>query len=342
MTISEIISKVLDGNDLTPDEASSAMKLIMSGELTPAQIAGLLIALRMKGETSEEIAAFAKVMREFAVKISPKVSGDVLVDTCGTGGDGSGTFNISTASALVVAGAGVPVVKHGNRSVSSLCGSADVLEHLGVNIMVDASEVERLVEQVGIGFLFAPSHHPAMKHAIGVRRELGVRTVFNILGPLTNPAGANAQVMGVYSPALTEKLADVMRLLGLQRSMVVHGSGLDEISTAGETIISELRDGKIESYTITPEDLGFTRVSISALLGGDAEKNAQIMLDILKGEKGAMRDIVLLNAGAAIYVAGNAADIQEGIEIAANSVDNGAALEKLHSLVRETGGQVGF
>ncbi len=342
MIISDIISKVLEGRDLSSEEAANAMKLIMSGELTPAQIGGLLVALRMKGESSKEIAAFARIMREFAVRINPALKGDVLVDTCGTGGDGSGTFNISTASAFVVAGAGIPVVKHGNRSVSSLCGSADVLEHIGVNILMDTRQIERIVEQNGIGFLFAPSHHPAMKHVMNARRELGVRTVFNILGPLTNPAGANVQVMGVYAPELTEKIATVMGLLDMHRAMVVHGSGLDEISTAGETVISELIDGKVKNYVITPEEFGLKRVSMHELLGGDVEKNAQIMLDVLKGKDGGMRDIVLLNAAAAIYIAGGAVDMREGMEVAANALDSGDALEKLRILVRESGGHADF
>ncbi len=335
--ITGAIAKLVESRDLTQMEAADAMSEIMMGAATPAQIGAFLSALRMKGETSEEIAAFARVMRARAVRITPRVVG-TLVDTCGTGGDGTGTFNISTAAAFVAAGAGVPVVKHGNRGVSSRCGSADVLEALGVNIRLPPRRITGIVEDLGIAFLFAPEHHPAMKCVAGVRCELGTRTVFNLLGPLLNPAGAEAQVIGVYSPDLTRRLAEVLRLIGLERGMVVHGEGMDEITTTGVTRISELQDGTIRDYTIDSLDFGIPRAEISDLAGGDAAENARILLAVLEGERGAHRDIVVLNAGAAIYVGGAAGSIAEGIGRAEQAVDTGSALGKLNRLIEVTRG----
>jgi anthranilate phosphoribosyltransferase len=262
----------------------------------------------------------------------------VLVDTCGTGGDYSHTFNISTASAFVAAGAGVPVVKHGNRSVSSSCGSADVLSALGVNIAVDPAAQAKIVETVGIGFFFAPSHHPAMRHVMGARQQIGCRTVFNILGPLANPAGAQAQVVGVYHPDLTRTLAEVFRILGLSRAMVVHGNGLDEITTTGETIVTEVGGGVIHTYTITSGMFGIAPAQLTDIAGGDATRNARIIREILQGEKGAARDIVLMNAGAAIYIGGLADDLRKGIALAAHSIDSGNACARLDSLIAATQG----
>ena len=333
----EVIAKLVYGRNLTRAEAHSSMKTIMSGDATAAQIGSFLTALRIKGETIEEISEFAKVMREFASTINPAVNG-MLLDTCGTGGDLLGTFNISTISAFVVAGEGISIAKHGNRSVTSKCGSADLLEALDVKIDLPPKEVEEVIEKIGIGFMFAPVFHSAMKHAIGPRRELGIRTVFNILGPLTNPANADAQVLGVFDPGLTEKMAGVLADLSVKRALVAHGlDGLDEISTVGETQISELKDGRVETYTIAPEDYGFSRVLPKALSGGDAEFNAGLARDILTGaEKGPRRDIVLLNAGAAIYAGGKADSIKEGIELARQSITSGRAYEKLLALAAET------
>jgi len=334
--ITGAIAKLVEFCDLTEMEAVDAISEIMMGAATPAQIGTFLSALRMKGETSEEIAAFARVMRARAIRITPRVMG-TLVDTCGTGGDGTGTFNISTAAAFVAAGAGVPVVKHGNRGVSSRCGSADVLKALGVNIRLPPRMITGIVEDLGIAFLFAPEHHPAMKCVAGVRRELGVRTVFNLLGPLLNPAGAEAQVIGVYSPDLTRRLAEVLGLIGLERGMVVHGEGMDEITTTGVTCISELQDRTIRDYTIDSLDFGIPRAETGDLAGGDAAENARILLAVLEGERGAHRDIVVLNAGAAIYIGGAAGSIAEGIGRAEQAVDSGSALGKLNRLIEVTG-----
>src|SRR5512137_138826 len=296
MNIKETISRLIDRQDLAPEEAGQVMGAMMEGSTTQSQIGAFLIALRMKGETPEEIAAFARVMRQHAVTVAP-VTEKMLVDTCGTGGDGTHTFNISTASALVAAGAGIPVVKHGNRSVSSSCGSADVLSALGVNLSVDPKRQAGIVEQVGIAFLFAPNHHPAMRHVMAARQELGCRTIFNILGPLANPAGAQAQVLGVYHPDLTRPMAEVLRILGLSRAMVVHGSGLDEITTTGDTRVCELDKGSVSLYTLNPCSFGIAPASLSDLHGGNTQENARIIREILAGERGACRDIVLLNAG---------------------------------------------
>ncbi len=329
--IREAISKVVDGADLSQEEAAATMNEIMSGEATPAQIACFITALRIKGETVDEITGCAKVMREKVTRIESQA--DLLVDTCGTGGDGAHTFNISTTAALVAAGAGLHIAKHGNRSVSSRSGSADVLKALGVNIEADAATVARCIDEVGIGFLFAPALHPAMKYAIGPRREIGIRTIFNILGPLTNPAGAKVQVLGVYAPELTGTLANVLKNLGSDHVFVVHGAdGLDEITITDKTYVSQLADGQVRSFTVDPEDFGISRSDISSLVGGTAEENARMTLDILKGEKGPKRDIVLLNSAAAIMAGGKAANLVEGIQLAAESIDSGKALEKLELL----------
>ncbi len=331
----EVIAKLLDGEDLSLAEAEAAMDTIMSGQATPAQIGGFLVALRMKGETVEEIAGCARSMRRNAVRVPLQQDGP-LVDTCGTGGDRSGTFNISTTVAFVVAGAGLPVAKHGNRSVSSKCGSADVLEALGANIQLGPEQVARCIEEVGIGFLFAPNFHPAMRYAIGPRRELGVRTVFNILGPLTNPAFATHQVLGVYDPALTEVMARVLAEMGSRAAFVVHGAdGLDELSTTGVNRVSHLRDGRVETFELDPTELGFSRVSLEALRGGDVQENAAICRRILAGEeRGPQRDVVLLNAAAAL--AAETGDLRAGLERARESLDSGAALQKLNAFVTLT------
>jgi anthranilate phosphoribosyltransferase len=332
MNITEALQQIINHQkSLSMDEAAQVMKSIMEGEGTHAQIASLVTALRMKGETSEEIAGFASAMREKSLRISPKVP--VLVDTCGTGGDSLKTFNISTATAFVTAGAGVAVAKHGNRRVTSQSGSADVLEALGINLEVSPDFVRRSIELLGIGFLFAPSFHPAMKYAAPVRREIGIRTVFNILGPLTNPAGADCQVIGVYSPALTDLLAEVLRLLGIRRACVVHGMiGLDEWSNTGVTRVSELKDGIVKTADFTAEDFGLVNAEPEELSGGDPAQSAKIIESVLNGDKGAKRDIVLLNSAAALMVAGVAGSIMEGIQKAAESIDTGAAWAKVEAL----------
>jgi anthranilate phosphoribosyltransferase len=335
MNIRDTIARLMERQNLSFEDAGQVMGAIMEGNATQSQIGAFLTALRMKGETPEEIAAFARVMRRHAVTVTP-VTEKILVDTCGTGGDGTHTFNISTASALVAAGAGIPVVKHGNRSVSSTCGSADVLSALGVNLAVDPARQAKIVEQVGIAFLFAPAHHPAMRHVMPVRQELGCRTVFNILGPLANPAGAQAQVMGVYTPDLTRPMAEVLRILGLSRAMVVHGNGLDEITTTGDTCVCELEKGIINTYTLNPGSFGIAPASLSDLRGGDAPQNARIIREILAGDRGAGRDIVLLNAGAAIYTGGHVRDLHEGIISAATSIDSGNASARLDALIDAT------
>jgi anthranilate phosphoribosyltransferase len=333
MSIQAAIEKLAKRQDLTQAEAEAAMDEIMAGAASPAQIGGYLMALRLKGETIAEITGSAIAMRRAANH--PPVQVDGLVDTCGTGGDGAGTFNISTTVAFVVAGAGIPVAKHGNRSVSSKSGSADVLNALGVNLNLTPEQVGECISTAGIGFMFAPMFHPAMKHAITPRRELGVRTIFNILGPLTNPAGAKRQLMGVFSPALTETLANVLHMMGGEAAFVVHGDGgLDELTTTGPNQVSELRDGQVRNYTLEPEALGFDRAPFSDLLGGDATENAQITKRILDGTmRNGKRDVVLLNAAAAIVAGGKAADLPTGITLAAQSIDTGAALGKLEALV---------
>ncbi|MBM3237706.1 anthranilate phosphoribosyltransferase [Candidatus Poribacteria bacterium] len=335
MIIQEAIQKVVNGENLTEQEAIDVMNIIMSGEVTPAQIASFITALRLKGETIEEITGCARVMREKATKIYTNLP--LVVDTCGTGGDGAHTFNISTTAALVAAGADVPIAKHGNRSVSSRCGSADVLKTLGVNIKVEPDVVGRCIDEIGIGFLFAPLLHGAMKYAIGPRREIGIRTIFNILGPLTNPAGAQAQVLGVYDANLTEPLAKVLKNLGSKHVFVVHGKdGLDEITTTTDTQISELANGKVRTYTLAPIGLGVPKAKTQDLIGGTPEENAAMMLDVLQGKPGPKRDIVLLNAAAAIVAGGKAGNLRKGIAIAADAIDSGKALEKLEALKEMT------
>ena len=341
--ITEAVRALVDRRDLTRIEAAGAMEAIMSGASTNAQIAAFLTALRMKGETVEELIGFAQVMRQKAVKLrthdGPVVAAtgtdrEMLIDTCGTGGDASGTFNVSTATAFVVAGAGLKVAKHGNRSVSSLCGSADVVETLGINLDLTPPQVARCVDEVGIGFLYAPLLHTAMKHVMAARREMGVRTVFNMLGPLTNPAGANVQVIGVYAPTLTEPLARVLAELGTHRAFVVHGAdGLDEISNTGESQLSEVHEGVVRSSRVRPEDFGVPRAHIRDLQGGDREENAQIIRRLLGGETGPRRDIVLMNAGAAMVAGGKAQDFKEGVSVAAAAIDSGAARRRLDALI---------
>ena len=330
--IAEVIRKAVDGRDLGSEEANAAMSEIMSGGASPVQIAAFLVAMRMKGETVEEVTEFARVMRAHVRPVTP--SRRPVVDTCGTGGDAIKTFNVSTAAAFVAAGAGVAVAKHGNRSVTSKCGSADVLEALGVRFDLTPEECARSIDEIGLGFIFAPSYHPAMKHAGPVRRELGIRTVFNMLGPLTNPAAAEAQVLGVYSPALTEIHASVLRNLGSKRAFVVHGAGgLDEISTFGETRITELRDGSLTTYDLSPEEVGLRRAAgPEAVCGAGPEENARRLVGILEGEEGPARDIVMVNAAAAIAAGGLAATLADGVRVAAEAVDSGAALGKLRQL----------
>jgi anthranilate phosphoribosyltransferase len=337
--LKEAISKLVERVDLEPREARLAMAEIMSGQATTAQIAAFLTALRMKGETVEEIVSFVEVMLEHAAVITPRVPG--MVDTCGTGGDKIKTFNISTVSAFVAAGAGAIVAKHGNRAVSSRAGSADVLETLGVPLMLTPERVCACIEAAGIGFMFAPVFHPAMKYALEPRREIGVRTVFNLLGPLANPARVQAQVIGVYDDQLVEKVAKVLRDLGVKRAIVVHGlDGLDEISTLGETHVAELNGGKIQKYLLAPEDFGLARAKVSEIAGGDAVANARIAVQILRGRKGPQRDAVLLNAAAALRVGGLVDDFKDGFELASLSIDSGGAYRKLEDLLRFTGGAV--
>jgi anthranilate phosphoribosyltransferase len=325
------IRKLVNRESLTREEAREMMRAIMEGRATPAQIGAILTALRMKGESVEEIAGFAEVMAEKAAKITARAN--PVVDTCGTGGDGACTFNISTTAAFVVAGAGVAVAKHGNRAVSSKCGSADMLEALGVRIDLTPAEVETCINDVGIGFLFAPLFHAAMGAVAASRKELGVRTIFNLLGPLTNPAGVTHQVIGVYDANLTETLAEVVRMRGVLRALVVHGDGLDEITTCGKTQVAELVTGEINKYEIAPEDFGIKRATLDDIRGGSPRENADTALRILRGERGPRRDIVLLNSGAVLYAAEKAATIREGVVMAAESIDAGLAEEKLNRLI---------
>ena len=341
--ITEAVRALVERRDLSRIEAAAAMEAIMSGAATNAQIAAFLTALRMKGETVEELIGFAQVMRQKVVRIRTRADEvaaltgtdrEMLIDTCGTGGDATGTFNVSTATAFVVAGAGLKVAKHGNRSVSSLCGSADVVEALGINLDLTPQKVARCVDEVGIGFLYAPLLHTAMKHVMPARREMGIRTVFNMLGPLTNPAGANAQVIGVYTAALTEPLARVLAELGTIRAFVVHGAdNLDEISNTGESRVSEVREGLVRTFSVRPEDFGLPRATIKDLQGGDREQNAQIIRMLLEGAPGPRRDIVLMNAAAALVAGGRARDLKDGVTLAAQSIDGGAARRKLEALV---------
>lgn len=332
----DILNKLVSGSDLTKEEAMQAQELILTGQATPAQIACFLTALRMKGETLDEITGLAAVLREKANTISPKV--DNYIDFVGTGGDRTNTFNISTTSAFVVAAAGLPVAKHGNRSISSKSGAGDVLEALGVNISADPQVVEKCVETVGIGFMFAPHFNPAMKYVGPVRKELGIRTVFNILGPLSNPSRAKKMMIGVYSPQLTEVIAGVLMNLGVESGFVVSGDDdMDELTLTGETTVSEIKDGEIKTYKVTPEQFGFKRCDISELQGRDGEANAAITKAILSGkEQGAKRDIVLLNAGAALYIGGKADSVEAGIQLAAETIDSGKAVETLDAMVKAT------
>ncbi len=332
MDMPAAIRVVTERCDLSSTEMMSVMRLIMTGEATPAQIGGFLIGLRMKGETVDEIAAAARVMRDLSTKVH--VQGPHLVDTCGTGGDGASTFNVSTASAFVVAAAGGKVAKHGNRSVSSRSGSADVLEAAGVNLDLSPEQVARCVEEVGVGFMFAPRHHGAMKHAIGPRREMGVRTIFNLLGPLTNPAEAPNQVLGVFSDQWVEPMAEVLQELGSAHVLVVHAEdGMDEISIGAPTRVAELKDGALTTYTVTPEQFGLERGDVSLLAVDDAAQSLTIVRAALGNETGPARDIVVLNAGAAIYAANLSDSLAAGVERAAEVIASGAALEKLDALV---------
>ncbi len=335
MDMQTAIKAVTEKQNLSADEMTDVMRLIMTGEATPAQVGGFLIGLRMKGETVDEVAAAAGVMRELATKV--EVTRDNLVDTCGTGGDASGSFNISTASAIVVAAAGGRVAKHGNRSISSKSGSADVLEAAGVNLELTPEQVAECVNEIGVGFMFAPLHHSAMKHAIGPRREMGVRTIFNVLGPLTNPASAPNQVLGVFSKDWVEPLAEVLQRLGSEHVMVVHADdGMDEISIASPTFVAELKDGKVSSTTISPEDFGFERASLDAIRAEDANDSLRIIKGVFDNQPGPARDIVCLNAGAAVYVAGLADSLQAGVDKAGSVIASGEAAQKLNQLVVKT------
>ena len=338
MAFAPTLNQLINGQDLSFAEMQALMRQVMSGELTHAQMAAILVALRIKGESVDEIAAAASVMRELSTKVATLASPH-LIDTCGTGGDGIQTFNVSTVSALVAAAAGAKVAKHGGRSVSSSCGSADVLEALGVNVNLTPAQVASAVEEIGIGFMFAPNHHSAMKHAAPVRRELGVRTLFNLLGPLTNPANAKRQIMGVFSPALTIKLAQVLQQLGSEHVLVVCGAdGMDEISFTGDSHIAELKNGQVTEYTINPSQFGMPTHQLASIQIDNAEQSKAMILAVLNGELGAARDIVLLNAGAAIYVAGLADSLAAGINKAAEVIDQGLALAKLNALQQYAAG----
>lgn len=340
MKYAQTLTHLLEGRDLPFADMRELMQQIMGGQLTPAQIAAVLVILRAKGETVDEIAAAAAVMRELSSKVSVQNT-EHLIDTCGTGGDGAQTFNISTASALVAAAAGARVAKHGGRSVSSTCGSADVLEKLGVNVSLKPEQVAHCVDSIGVGFMFAPNHHSAMKHAAPVRRELGVRTLFNLLGPLTNPAGAQNQVLGVFHQSLTAKLAQVLGELGSRHVMVVHGAdGMDEISISEGTFVAELKDGKVREYTVHPSDFGLPSAPVDLLRVANIDEACEKLLGVLDDEAGAPRDIVQLNAGAAIYVAGLASSLKEGIAKADKAIASGAAKEKLEQLVKTSNGKL--
>jgi anthranilate phosphoribosyltransferase len=328
--IREAIRAIADRKTLSEQEAWAAMGQIMDAGATPAQIAAFITALRMRGETVDEIAGFARAMRERALRVVPRV--DRLIDVVGTGGDRVSTFNVSTTAAFVVAGAGGYVAKHGNRAVSRQSGSADVLEALGVNIQVSPEVVQRCIEDIGIGFLFAPVYHAAMKHAAGPRKEIGIRTVFNILGPLANPAAASSLLVGTYDPSLVRIMAEVLGELGVRRALVVHGDGMDEISTLGPTQIAELRDGRVHVRVVEPGSLGVTPPPPDAIAGGTPRQNAEVTLEVLRGEPGPARDLVVVNAGAALVAAELAEDLRDGIHLAARAIDSGAAREKLEEL----------
>jgi len=347
--IRECISKVVKGEDLTETEMKTAMEEIMTGAATPAQIGAFITALRLKGETVDEITGAARTMREKAIKVCVNnhlvnldrdeinVEDETILDIVGTGGDGTRTFNVSTTTSFVAAGAGVKVAKHGNRAVSSMCGSADVLENLGVKLDVTSTDVERCIKEIGIGFLYAPLFHGAMKYAAGPRKEIGIRSIFNLLGPVTNPAGASVQVLGVYDQDLTEKIAHVLNRLGTKEAYVVCGEGtFDELSICGPTKVSHLKDGEVNTFQMTPEEFGFKRATLQDIVGGNAKENADIVRNILDGEKGPKREMVLLNAAAAFLVAGLCDDFKKGIEIARDSIDSGKARKKLDQLVKFT------
>lgn len=335
MDMPAAIRAVTEHKDLSNEEMTTVMRTIMTGEATPAQIGGFLVGLRMKGETVDEVTAAASVMRELATKV--EVNKEHLVDTCGTGGDSSGSFNISTASAFVVAAAGGRVAKHGNRSITSKSGSADVLEAAGVNLNATPEQVAACVNDIGVGFMFAPAHHSAMKHAIGPRKEMAVRTIFNVLGPLTNPAGAPNQVLGVFDKAWIEPLAQVLKNLGSEHVLVVHAEdGLDEISIGSETHIAELKDGEIKTYTVKPEDFGMQSVDLEAVRAKDAEHSLEIIKSVFDNNDGPAKDIVCLNAGAAIYVAGLATTLAEGVAKAQEAIASGSVKAKLDELVAAT------
>ncbi|QJD82430.1 anthranilate phosphoribosyltransferase [Cohnella herbarum] len=336
VSLPQVLAKLTSGDDLTRDEAYGAMTTIMKGEATPAQIGGTVVALRMKGETVDEITGFAEAMRAFSNRVTTE--NHDLLDTCGTGGSGIHKFNISTSSAIIASAAGVRVAKHGNRAMSGKAGSADVLEALGVNINLTAEQAAACLEQTNICFMFAQLYHPALKYAAGPRRELGVRTIFNMLGPLTNPANADRQLIGLYDRTRTATVAEVLSRLGLKKAMVVGSyDGLDEISLSAPTQVSELRDGEVTTYDITPESLGLTTISLRAVQGGNAAENAQIIRRVLGGEKSAYRDVVLANAGACIYVAGRAQTLADGVKIAAATIDSGEAESKLQQWIATTG-----
>ncbi|MCX9075190.1 MAG: anthranilate phosphoribosyltransferase [Candidatus Methanoperedens sp.] len=331
----EYIQKLIQNQDLTSEEAEDAISRIFT-DASDAQIAAFLTALKIKGEAPEEIAGLARGMKKAANTIKPKVRG-TLVDTCGTGGDATGTINVSTGAAIVAAGAGVPVAKHGNYSITSKSGSADVLRELGIKIDLAPKDVEKTIERAGIGFMLAPVFHPSMKRVAQIRRDLGFRTVFNILGPLTNPAGAEAQVIGVFDSSLCEPMANVLNILGTKRALVVHGSGMDEISNIGETQVAELNGGRITKYSLTPEKLGVNRATIGDVAGGTPEENAKHLVDVLKGKKGAKRDIIAINAGAALLVGGKAESLSSGITLANQCIDSGLAINKLKEFVEVAG-----
>lgn len=341
--IVEATNRIVEGKHLSYNEAWEVMTEIMSGKATDAQIGAFLTALRMKGETINEISALAAAMKQFCCRINPNVSG-CLIDTCGTGGDKIKTFNVSTLTALVVAGAGVPVAKHGNRAVTSRCGSADLLEKLGLNLDLEPKEVEEIIEKVGIGFMFAPKFHPAMKHAIGPRREIGIRTVFNILGPLTNPASPPAQLLGVYSRELLEPLAHVLSKLGCRNAMVVHGlDGLDEISIIGKTAVAHLRDGEVSMMEIKPRDFGFQNARAEEIQSPSLEENVELAFKLLNGlteSDDPRRRMVLLNAAAGLLVGGKVDNLQEGIELASMSIESGSAYEKLKAMIKASRGSL--
>jgi anthranilate phosphoribosyltransferase len=330
--IQQALSRLLDGHDLTRDEARFVMGVVMAGEATPAQIGGFLVALRAKGETADEIAGCAEAMREHALAVRPER--DDLVDTAGTGGDGARTFNISTAAALVAAAAGAAVAKHGNRAVSSASGSADVLEALGFELELPPERIARSIDELGFGFLFAPSHHPAMRHAASVRRELATRTVFNVLGPLTNPAGARSQIVGVYAPALVPTIAEVLARLGAHRAFVVHGAGgVDELSPVGPNLVCEVVGGRVRKRTVDPLELGIARAAPEELRGGTPAENAAAIRDVFAGANGGRRSAILLNAAGAIAAGGLADDLRDGLELAREALESGAAAERLEQLV---------